>query len=739
MKKLLPFIILIVFLFQFFLNANNALAQVSPSPSVSPSPTAPLTIATPGPTDIPAGVWNDDPEVTFVGKVGARSGAFLDWALKEYQWSSKDKDLRNFWTKILQIVYAFSILFVLITAFIMIITRGRSITVMRFIPRFILVILLTTFSFTLIAQIYQTADLIQGHFLKNKAGDIIQQGDLLYIGFDYETFKGYKLSDPNSIYDESAFVSLLLVKLTAITYYAMTGILLLRKVILWFFIILSPVFPLLLLYRPVRNTGKIWIGEFFRWVLYAPLFAIFLSGLVKLWSESSQTDPGIPLKFEGINEAGTKIVYPTAVNILLGGPGQQLSITNSVNIPQTFALYVVALLMLWVVILLPFILLQIFLDYLHSVSFSELAWYKQIASKTSPFLSKYGLSGPPLPPPAPGTPPQPLKPAGAGLARALPISNKMDIGKSADTSTLSDISSNISKMSTTLSTVSSRLTAQLAQQNREILHLTSLSLPTMKDVAKFETSVLSKDIRRHEESARMHETLEKIANPRMATTAGEKERYTKLRERLVAAKQSGNPMAVSILAAAGHVAQKETGVKLPTSVAFPSSNRVQSVSLDDYESVKSMWKENYQKMEAPKELNGIEKTKEQWLKQEIDTITKTINYLMSNNEQIIKQGMDMVAKILPFLLIGGFSHDEVIAYLKAKLEAAKTVLEESETKKEEEETLIEAKHVKTEKPKEMEMKEEAEKELPENDKGKDGKEEKGEEQNPEEKKEGAID
>ncbi len=68
--------------------------------------------------------------------------------------------------------------------------------------------------------------------------------------------------------------------------------------------------------------------------------------------------------------AGTDVIYPTAINILLGGPGQELGISNSVNLRDTFALYVVALLMLWVVILLPFLLLQIFLDYMSGLSLS---------------------------------------------------------------------------------------------------------------------------------------------------------------------------------------------------------------------------------------------------------------------------------------------------------------------------------------------------------------------------------
>src|SRR3989344_5827267 len=115
----------------------------------------------------------------------------------------------------------------------------------------------------------------------------------------------------------------------------MSGVLLIRKVILWFFIIMSPVFPLLVLYAPVRNTAKIWIGEFFRWVLYAPIFAILLSGLVSFWRSY------IPLMFDFTSTM--EIRYPTAVNILLGGPGQEVSRTNSINLPDTFIQYIIAL------------------------------------------------------------------------------------------------------------------------------------------------------------------------------------------------------------------------------------------------------------------------------------------------------------------------------------------------------------------------------------------------------------
>ena len=724
---------------------------------------------TPSPTTVPAdGSWVSDPDVTFVGKVGARAGAFLDWTLQNYNWSfvsGGQNPLATFWATIRNIVYAFLALFVLATAFVLIVTRGRNITVMKFIPRFILIILLITFSFALTQFLYQIVDIIQGFFLKNPdaasvaAHPFIWQGNLLYIGFDYQNFLGYRVY--GAAFDESAFISLLLVKLTAITYYVMVGILLLRKIILWFFIIISPIFPLLLLYSPIRNTGKIWIGEFFRWLLYAPLFAIFLSGLVYIWRS------GIPLKFN-FNQA---MVYPTSINILLGGPGQVLSLTNSLNNSNTFAQYVVALLMLWVVIILPFLLLQIFLDYLNTISIAENPWVKQLMTTGSSFIGRGQPQGP-----------QPLPTQPAGIARTIPFTAKVEIPQMH--------SENVSSQVANLRSV---------QSSNEILRLTNLSVPTMRDIAKYETSAISSDISRHAEIARMHETLERIANPSVISGPMEKQKYANVKEKLVQEGQKGNPLATSILSAANTVSTtssssilskqqeisklstalehienadfaqstekqklvtikqqlevaekngdpiatsvlaaakkgkgadeelkeklkeaKEKGNSLAAMVlaeagildlkkasadSFPVVNRVQSVNLDDYEAVKKLWVENYQKLEPPKSL-GKDRNRREWLTTDIDKINETINLLVSTDPQNVKKGMESVGTILPFLLIGGFSQTEVIAYLKAKLEAAKEVLSGLTNKDEEENTTLDETKKAEEKPKEMQAQDE---------------------------------
>ncbi len=723
--------------------------------------------------------WIKDADVTFSGKSGARSGEFLDWTLQRYNWSYVAKGQSNpiagFWANIRNITYAFLILFVLGTAFLLIITRGKNITIMRFIPRFIFIVILITFSFALVQFIYQIMDIIQGFFLTvpgSNPTQIISQKNLLNIGFGYKDFQGFRIYGPE--YDESVFISLLLVKLTALTYYVMSGILLLRKIILWFFIIISPIFPLLLFYSPIRNTAKIWVGEFFRWLLYGPLFAIFLAGLVQIW----RSDTNIPLNFA----KNSDVIYPTAINILLGGPQQILSLTNSINNKDTFALYIVALLMLWVVIILPFLLLQIFLDYIYSLSEGEDNWFKQLMSNGSNLMAKVA---PGSNPPAPVSPTMPYA---GGLAKNLPYGAKIEIPEvRADSATF----------------MSQAARMHIKQANMEIANLANLNIPTMRDIAKYETALLSKESARSQDVMRMHQSLQKIANPKSAVSTIEREKYSSVGAKLSSESQKGNQLAGSILTASniaagaapaqalgvaaenikligvlqnlanpenatssydkqrlkeikaklteaskggdslassildasekgnGEISEdlkqkikeaKEKGneiasvilqqagiLDLTTSPSgnFPVANRVQSVNIDDYESVRKIWIENYQNLEVPKALEGKERNRKEWIKEDVSKIDQTITELLSSDPQNINKGMESVGTILPFLLIGGFSQTEVISYLKAKLEAAKTVLSEITKKEEEEETLIDTKEKKHVQLKEMSAKAEA--------------------------------
>ncbi|MBI2596301.1 hypothetical protein HYW46_06220 [Candidatus Daviesbacteria bacterium] len=669
MKKLLLVLFFSLCVFTFAL-PYSVYAQPVPAP----------------PAAISSGQWQVDKEVTFTGKVAARSRDVLNWVIRNYEWSKvtiTPNPFNAIWLKLSTLAYSLLALFILAAAFLLIITRGESITVRRFIPRFVLVLVLVYLSFALVQFLYQIADLIQGFFLnKPNNGGIIQAADLLNVSWDYDKFIGFRRFSPDGEFDESAIISLLLTKLTAATYYAMFVILIIRKVILWFLLVVSPIFPLLLFFSPVRNTAKIWVGEFFRWVLYGPLFAIFLAGLVALWSNGIgiPLDLNIPCKDFSKNE----IVYPTSTNILLGGPCQQLAPEplssvknvdqlNNLNFQDTFIQYLVALLMLWMVIIVPFILLKIFLDYLNTISLQDNNLVKYVLNAARPQRPGPAPVNPPVKPsPMPPVfPPSSTPPSSGytGFARAI---------------------SKTTGLAREIPRAIERGMYENRQALTEALRTANLSIPNLRDVAKLDSSFISGNIIAREQAHKLTESLKRVSGASTLTTPMEKEQFIKIKNNLVQEAGKGNPLASSIIEATKPAAQ----------ATLPVVNRVQTVNIEDYEEIKKTWEENYKTLEPPADENGNPRSRKQWLKDEVTKIPAAIEFLASLDPEQQRQGKEMVSKILPFLLLGGFSKEEVTAYLKAKLTAAKNQLSEEEKIEGEEFVEIEAK--KEEKPKTME-------------------------------------
>jgi hypothetical protein len=105
-----------------------------------------------------------------------------------------------------------------------------------------------------------------------------------------------------------------------------------------------------------------------------------------------------------------------------------------------------------------------------------------------------------------------------------------------------------------------------------------------------------------------------------------------------------------------------------------------SVSIEEYEEVKRMWKSQYEKGEVPKTEKIT--TREDWINNEIIFITNTLNKLLSPDKELQQQGLEEIGYILPIFLINNLTGEQLIVYLKAKLEAAKEVLQEKEKEKE---------------------------------------------------------
>jgi hypothetical protein len=694
--------------------------------------------------------WVFDEDVTFAGQLAKRSSHLLNWVIEHHQWANVTPSGPNpfdaIWVPIRNIVYGVMGLFILVAAFLLITTRGKSLTIRKFIPRFILVLVLVTLSLALAQFIFQIGDIIQGFFLKKPGTQtFISDNDLLAVSFEYKDFEGFRKFGPE--YKESVFMSTLMVKLTAMTYYAMFIILIIRKIILWFFLIVSPIFPLLLMFYPLRNTAKIWLGEFFRWLLYGPLFAIFLAGLVALWTQGV----GIPLDLQNVpcenppaDASAAEFQYPTSISILLGGPCQQVTLFNSLNTTDSFIQYVVALLMLWMVIIVPFILLKIFLDYFKDFNFSDSNLMKYIVNSSSPLLTRYGLmSGAGRGAPPGGFPP----PAGStGRAMTIPVEGAAAIASSpaineiqkhmqqtaekthelaeaykqaatSNSSSVSQIASNAASsiasqaaLSGTEAGSATAATAVAAQQAiAEILNLTSLSIPTMRDVASYEASLISSGSSsgtgsysastsssvQTQEAHQITEALKRIGGKSNLTTPGENTRFTQIREKLTTEASKGNAVASSILSAS-----------VGGGAGLPAQNAVQAVNLDDYEEVKRLWVQNFQKLDVPPDGSGQSRSRKEWLESEIKQIPEVIELLLSGDPKQVEKGKNMVAKILPFLLLGGFTKEEIIAYLKAKLEAAKQVLGDVVAGEKDKEEQVEVDRKVEEKPKTMELAEE---------------------------------
>jgi hypothetical protein len=229
----------------------------------------------------------------------------------------------------------------------------------------------------------------------------------------------------------------------------------------------------------------------------------------------------------------------------------------------------------------------------------------------------------------------------------------------------------------------------------------------MRDIVSYELKHLSVKQEEHQELASVHETLEKIAHPQNISSPQEREQFNTIKQQLVEEKGKGDPLASSILDAA-KVTTKQEETTAPAGAPpayFPVTNQVQVVSLDDYEAVKELWQENYKNIDVPSD--ALTPNRQDWIEEDMKKVSQTITLLTSVDPKQLAEGMKTVSSILPFLLIGGFSQTEVIAYLKAKEEAAKSVLKDMKEKEAEEETLIDVKKAQVQQEKQAEASEEA--------------------------------
>lgn len=648
-------------------------------------------------------IWVEDAEVTSQGKADERARQFIYWVVTN---GSIDNHpvLFKIWSTVRNVSYFFVILIAAIMGIGMIITQrsnfNANIKVWPSVMKIGAILLFITFSASLVITIIQLSDILMKFFIENLGGK-----DLFNIYFasisqekNYLDFVGCR--DLNIRVQEGFKAEMMILKLTNISYYVMGGMLILRKVLLWFLLFVSPFLPLLMPFVFIRNIGWIWIGVFFQWVFYGPLFALFLGALASIWKA------GIPYVFD-FSRAGKAegYIFPTAINILYGGPAQTLAILNNGNYADTFAEYVITLIMLWAVTFFPWWLLRIFRDYC----------CEGIVAMKNILMSMYDQQR--------GSPPTPpgLAPTPATIGAELKIPREVEIPVKIKLETVEEIK---------------------RAKTEEISRSLNMKASHLADVANFETN--------REVNKTVKQNLNYLQNPIKAETITDRQKYMNLRTELYSRSLKNDQIAKSILSSIStspveqaqhrkailesiqHVVPttKLVTVKVPVpgekgkvkEVVKPPEKPIETliavpptVSIEDYEQVKKMWKQQYERGEVPVAENI--KSREEWVMQDAVFITNTLNKLLSPSDELRQQGLDDIGYILPIFLINNLKGEELIVYLKAKLEAAKSVAEEKQKEKEiearlkaqtEEELVEVAAPKEAEKAKEMKMEEKME-------------------------------
>lgn len=516
----------------------NIFSNPLPAPSTTPPPVQPALV------DDPAHYhyWAEDPEITALGKANDRARQFVFWVMGRPANDDNPK-LKEIWAISRNVAISFIILTAaLMGIWITIAHRLRYRIIGEFgvwesISKIAMSLLFISLSASIVLVLIQLSEILMKFFI-----DALGGKDLFNVYFGssskeagYIGFIGCR--DLNIRVNESIETQVFLLRLTNITYYIMGVMLILRKILLWFLLFVSPFLPILLNFPLIRNTGKIWIGVFFQWLMYGPLFALFLGATGAIWKY------GIPFPFDfsKINSA-LGYVFPNAIMIVYGGPAQvkaaAINAFNSGNYVDTFVEYIISLIMLWAVIFFPWWLLRIFRDYCCEAIMAMGASVKNLADTLHP-----------VPPPKPPPPIQPIKaspqPTIAPVQLANDISRAINLGNATQ--------------------VRQAQTAQIASAM-------SLKATTLKDVAKLEAN---KNL-----MSAAKQSFAMLQNPLAATTTSEREKYLNVRTELFTRASSKNDaFAKSMLATAStssteHAQHKQELIKSVDSIVSQMNNAI---------------------------------------------------------------------------------------------------------------------------------------------------------------------
>jgi len=231
-------------------------------------------------------LWVEDEKITAQGKSNDRARQFIYWVMT-HNGIDNHPVLFNVWNTARNLAYFFTILSAALLGLAIIIGQrtnfNTGVKIWPSVMKLIGSLLYISFSAAIVVTVVHLLEIMMKFFVENLGGK-----DLFNIYFsgisqekNYIDFVGCR--DINIRVQEAVGAEITLLKLTNFSYYLIGGMLLLRKIILWFLLFVSPFLSILMFFAFIKNVGWIWIRVFFQWVFYGPLLALFLGGLATIW------------------------------------------------------------------------------------------------------------------------------------------------------------------------------------------------------------------------------------------------------------------------------------------------------------------------------------------------------------------------------------------------------------------------------------------------------------------------
>ena len=502
--------------------------------------------------------WIEDPDITEQGKADERARQFLYWSITTTA-IDEAPVLRSVWN-ITSIIALFGVVLIAtIFGIGYIISRRTNYNFFSFnlqiwptVIKLAMMLLYIALSAAIVFLLIQLSELLMKFFIDQLGGrqlfniyfaDAVGADLLGRTERSYKEFVGCR--DLNIRVQEAVNAEIFMLKLTNVSYYVMGTMLILRKIILWFLLFVSPFLALLMPFVFIRNIGWIWIGVFFQWLFYGPLLALFLGAMARIW------DSGIPFRFDfsRVTQAGQLFnsngyVYPSGINIVYGGPAQRqfegglnrsINAGNNGNYVDTFAEYIITLIMLWAVTFFPWWLLRIFRDYccegIYATKNILLAMYDQLRG-----------GGPSLGPSS--TPP--------------PISPKLKL----ETPTPTKINVSLGSIEQIRNTMS-----------RDIARSLNLNATKITNVAALETNKQLRTI--------VNKNVTYLANPVKAQTPAERQQFMNLRSELFTRAIKNDTVARSILSSTSTETSEKLRIREQIVRTIPQTISIEKIVVNE--------------------------------------------------------------------------------------------------------------------------------------------------------------